>query len=148
MQDEGVTPPDVTALLRKYLLSPARDEKFDRNMDTLRDWLRPGYGTAQESISNATYDSHNIGTMIAKQINCTINGMKVSPQEAAALTLEKLANTAFTLGNYSNQNAETAQERDAFLRCFLPRVGFDAGFSKNAENKRDGQIACFDNKSR
>lgn len=103
MQDEGVTPPDVTALLRKYLLSPARDEKFDRNMDTLRDWLRPGYGTARESISNATYDSHNIGTMIAKQINCTINGMKVSPQEAAALTLEKLANTAFTLGNYSNQ---------------------------------------------
>lgn len=39
--------------------------------------------------------------MIAKQINCTINGMKVSPQEAHALTLEKLANIAHNLGNFS-----------------------------------------------
>lgn len=70
-------------------------------MDTLRDWLRPGYGTARKSVSNATYDSHNIGTMIEKQINCTINGMKVSPQEAAALTLEKLANAAHHLKNFS-----------------------------------------------
>ena len=34
-------------------------------------------------------------------INCTINGMKVSPQEAHALTLEKLANIARGLGNFS-----------------------------------------------
>ena len=33
--------------------------------------------------------------------NCTINGMKVSPQEAHALTLAKLANIAHNLGNFS-----------------------------------------------
>ena len=42
-----------------------------------------------------------VGTMITKQINCTINGMKVSPQEAHALTLEKLANIVHNLGNFS-----------------------------------------------
>lgn len=35
-----------------------------------------------------------------------------------------------------------------FLRCFLPRVGFGAGFSKNAENQHTGQNACFDDKIR
>lgn len=34
-----------------------------------------------------------------------------------------------------------------FLRCFLPRVGFGAGFSKNAENQHTGQNACFDDKN-
>ena len=34
-----------------------------------------------------------------------------------------------------------------FLRCFLPRVGFGAGFSKNAENQHTGQIVCFDDKN-
>lgn len=34
-----------------------------------------------------------------------------------------------------------------FLRCFLPRVGFGAGFSKNAENRHTGQIACFGDKN-
>ena len=101
MQDEGVTPPDVTELLKKRLLSPVRDANFDRNMDALRSCLSTKHEA--ETVSNASYDSHNVGTMIAKQINCTINGMKVSPQEAHALTLEKLADTAFTLGNCSNQ---------------------------------------------
>ena len=34
-----------------------------------------------------------------------------------------------------------------FLRRFLPRVGFGAGFPKNAENQHTGQIACFDDKN-
>lgn len=29
------------------------------------------------------------------------------------------------------------------LRCFLPRVGFGAGFSK----MHTGQVACFDDKN-
>lgn len=33
------------------------------------------------------------------------------------------------------------------LRCFLPCVGFGAGFSKNAENQHTGQIACFGDKN-
>lgn len=33
------------------------------------------------------------------------------------------------------------------LRCFLPRVGFGAGFSKNAENQHTGQMACFGDKN-
>lgn len=100
MQDEGVTPPDVTALLRKRLLTPVEDKTFSQNMDSIR-WMMANNGTSANEVHNASYDSHNIGTMIAKQINCTINGMKVSPQEAHALTLEKLANIAHNLGNFS-----------------------------------------------
>lgn len=33
------------------------------------------------------------------------------------------------------------------LHCFLPRVGFGAGFAKNAENRHTGQNACFDDKN-
>lgn len=100
MQDEGITPPDVTALLRKRLLKPIDDKTFGQNMDQIR-WMMANNGTSANEVHNASYDSHNIGTMIAKQINCTINGMKVSPQEAHALTLEKLANIAHNLGNFS-----------------------------------------------
>lgn len=100
MQDEGITPPDVTALLRKRLLKPIEDKTFGQNMDQIR-WMMASNGTSANEVHNASYDSHNIGTMIAKQINCTINGMKVSPQEAHALTLEKLANIAHNLGNFS-----------------------------------------------
>ena len=100
MQDEGITPPDVTALLRKRLLKPIDDKTFGQNMDQIR-WMMASNGTSANGVHNASYDSHNIGTMIAKQINCTINGMKVSPQEAAALTLEKLANAAHNLKNFS-----------------------------------------------
>ena len=100
MQDEGITPPDVTALLRKRLLKPIDDKTFGQNMDQIR-WMMASNGTSANGVHNASYDSHNIGTMIAKQINCTINGMKVSPQEAHALTLEKLANIAHNLGNFS-----------------------------------------------
>ena len=100
MQDEGITPPDVTALLRKRLLKPIDDKTFGQNMDQIR-WMMASNGTSANEVHNASYDSHNIGTMIAKQINCTINGMKVSPQEAHALTLEKLANIAHNLGNFS-----------------------------------------------
>ena len=100
MQDEGITPPDVTALLRKRLLKPIDDKTFGQNMDQIR-WMMASNGTSANEVHNASYDSHNIGTMIAKQINCTINGMKVSPQEAHALTLEKLANIVHNLGNFA-----------------------------------------------
>lgn len=100
MQDEGITPPDVTALLRKRLLKPIDDKTFGQNMDQIR-WMMASNGTSANEVHNASYDSHNIGTMIAKQINYTIDGMKVSPQEAHALTLEKLANIAHNLGNFS-----------------------------------------------
>ena len=41
-------------------------------------------------------------------------------------------------------DAKTAQENNVFPALFLPRVGFGAGFSKNAENQHTGQNACFD----
>ena len=100
MQDEGITPPDVTAMLKKRVLTPVEDRNFSQNMDSIR-WMMASNRTSANEVHNASYDSHNIGTMIAKQINCTINGMKVSPQEAHALTLEKLANIAHNLGNFS-----------------------------------------------
>mgnify|MGYP002521043066 CR=1 FL=1 len=100
MQDEGVTPPDVTALLRKYLLSPARDEKFDRNMDTLRDWLRPGYGTAQETISNATYDNHSIGTQHNGN-TYQIGSVTLSEQKAGVTPIKMFADLAHNLKNFS-----------------------------------------------
>lgn len=100
MQDEGITPPDVTAMLKKHVLTPVEDRNFSQNMDQIR-WMMASNGMSANEVHNASYDSHNIGTMIAKQINCTINGMKVSPQEAHALTLEKLANIAHNLGNFS-----------------------------------------------
>ena len=68
MQDEGITPPDVTALLRKRLLKPIEDKTFGQNMDQIR-WMMASNGTSAKEVHNASYDSHNIGTMIAKQIN-------------------------------------------------------------------------------
>lgn len=100
LQDEGITPPDVTAMLKKRVLTPVEDRTFSQNMDSIR-WMMANDGTSANEVHNASYDSHNIGTMIAKQINCTINGLKFSPQEAHALTLEKLANIAHNLGNFS-----------------------------------------------
>lgn len=100
MQDEGVTPPDVTALLRKYLLSPARDEKFDRNMDTLRDWLRPGYGTAQETISNATYDNHSIGTQHNGNLY-RFDNVTLTEPEARTTSVKQFADLALNLKNFS-----------------------------------------------
>ena len=44
-------------------------------------------------------------------------------------------------------DTETAQENSDFPALFLPRVGFGAGFSKNAENRHTGQIACFGDKN-
>ena len=43
------------------------------------------------------------------------------------------------------ENKKAAQEN--FLRCFCSRVGFGAGFSKNAENQHTGQMACFGDKN-
>ena len=87
-------------MLKKHVLTPVEDRNFSQNMDQIR-WMMASNGMSANEVHNASYDSHNIGTMIAKQINCTINGMKVSPQEAHALTLEKLANIAHNLGNFS-----------------------------------------------
>ena len=43
--------------------------------------------------------------------------------------------------------AEAAQENAHLPALFLPRVGFGAGFSKNAQNKHNGQICHFINKN-
>mgnify|MGYP000444056106 CR=1 FL=1 len=63
---------------------------------------------AKITFNNVTFDYKTNGNYIGLQHtdtlvynNCTINGMKVSPQEAHALTLEKLANIAHNLGNFS-----------------------------------------------
>ena len=39
------------------------------------------------------------------------------------------------------------RENHDFPALFLTRVGFGAGFSKNAENQHVEQTACFDNKN-
>ena len=44
-------------------------------------------------------------------------------------------------------NVEAAQEDAYFPALFLPRVGFGAGFSKNTQNKHNGQIRHSINKN-
>lgn len=99
MQDEGITPPDVTALLKKRLLSPAGDANFDRNMDALR-WMLSERGIGAESVSNASYDNHSIGTQNNGNVY-KFNGITINEPQASSMTVKHFADIAHNLGNFS-----------------------------------------------
>nr|DAG62026.1 MAG TPA: minor tail protein [Bacteriophage sp.] len=99
MQDEGVTPPDVTALLRKRLLTPARDENFDQNMDALR-WMLSERGIDSNAVSNASYDNHSIGTQHNGN-TYQLGSITINDSQASSMSVKHLAELARGLGNYS-----------------------------------------------
>ena len=99
MQDEGVTPPDVTALLKKRLLSPAGDANFDRNMDALR-WMLSERGIGAESVSNASYDNHSIGTQHNGNLY-QFGNVTIGERQASDMSVKRFADLAFGLGNFS-----------------------------------------------
>ena len=99
MQDEGITPPDVTALLKKRLLSPAGDVNFDRNMDALR-WMLSERGIGAESVSNASYDNHSIGTQHNGNLY-QFGNVTIGERQASDTSVKRFADLAFGLGNFS-----------------------------------------------
>lgn len=99
MQDEGVTPPDVTALLRKRLLAPARDENFDQNMDALR-WMLSERGIDSNAVSNASYDNHSIGTQHNGN-TYQFGSITINDSQASSMSVNHLAELARGLGNFS-----------------------------------------------
>lgn len=99
MQDEGITPPDVTALLKKRLLSPAGDANFDRNMDALR-WMLSERGIGAESVSNASYDNHSIGTQHNGNLY-QFGNVTIGERQASDMSVKRFADLAFGLGNFS-----------------------------------------------
>ena len=99
MQDEGVTPPDVTALLRKRLLTPARDENFDQNMDALR-WMLSERGIDSNAVSNASYDNHSIGTQHNGN-TYQLGSITINDSQASSMSVKHLAELARGLGNFS-----------------------------------------------
>nr|DAR09630.1 MAG TPA: minor tail protein [Caudoviricetes sp.] len=99
MQDEGVTPPDVTALLRKRLLTPARDENFNQNMDALR-WMLSERGIDSNAVSNASYDNHSIGTQHNGNMY-QFGSITINEPQASSMSVKHLAELARGLGNFS-----------------------------------------------
>lgn len=99
MQDEGVTPPDVTALLRKRLLTPARDENFNQNMDALR-WMLSERGIDSNAVSNASYDNHSIGTQHNGN-TYQFGSITINEPQASSMSVKHLAELARGLGNFS-----------------------------------------------
>ena len=99
MQDEGITPPDVTALLKKRLLSPAGDANFDRNMDARR-WMLSERGIGAESVSNASYDNHSIGTQHNGNLY-QFGNVTIGERQASDMSVKRFADLAFGLGNFS-----------------------------------------------
>ena len=99
MQDEGITPPDVTALLKKRLLSPAGDANFNRNMDALR-WMLSERGIGAESVSNASYDNHSIGTQHNGNLY-QFGNVTIGERQASDMSVKRFADLAFGLGNFS-----------------------------------------------
>ena len=99
MQDEGITPPDVTALLKKRLLSPAWDANFDRNMDALR-WMLSERGIGAESVSSAFYDNHSIGTQHNGNLY-QFGNVTIGERQASDTSVKRFADLAFGLGNFS-----------------------------------------------
>lgn len=99
MQDEGITPPDVTALLKKRLLSPVGDANFDRNMDALR-WMLSERGIGAESVSNASYDNHSIGTQHNGNLY-QFGNVTIGERQACDTSVKRFADLAFGLGNFS-----------------------------------------------
>lgn len=98
MQDEGVTPPDVTELLKKRLLSPVRDANFDRNMDALRSCLSTKHEA--EMVSTASYDNHSIGTQHNGN-TYQFGSVTISEQQANNMSVKRFADLALGLGNFS-----------------------------------------------
>lgn len=98
MQDEGVTPPDVTDLLKKRLLSPVRDANFDRNMDALRSCLSTKHEA--ETVSTASYDNHSIGTQHNGN-TYQFGSVTISEQQANNMSVKRFADLALGLGNFS-----------------------------------------------
>jgi TP901 family phage tail tape measure protein len=99
MQDEGITPPDVTAMLKKHVLTPVEDRNFSQNMDSIR-WMMSSNGIGANAIHNASYDNHSIGT----QNNGTVykfNGITINEPQASGMTLKQFADIAHNLGNFS-----------------------------------------------
>ena len=99
MQDEGITPPDVTALLKKRLLSPAWDANFDRNMDALR-WMLSEREIGAESVSSAFYDNHSIGTQHNGNLY-QFGNVTIGERQASDTSVKRFADLAFGLGNFS-----------------------------------------------
>ena len=99
MQDEGVTPPDVTALLRKRLLTPVEDKTFSQNMDSIR-WMMSGNGVGANAVHNASYDNHSIGTQNNGNVY-KFNGITINEPQASGMTLKQFADIAHNLGNFS-----------------------------------------------
>ena len=97
-QDEGVTPPDVTELLKKRLLSPVRDANFDRNMDALRSCLSTK--NEAETVSTASYDNHSIGTQHNGN-TYQFGSVTISEQQANNMSVKRFADLALGLGNFS-----------------------------------------------
>ena len=98
MQDEGVTPPDVTELLKKRLLSPVRDANFNRNMDALRSCLSTKHEA--ETVSTASYDNHSIGTQHNGN-TYQFGSVTISEQQANNMSVKRFADLALGLGNFS-----------------------------------------------
>lgn len=99
MQDEGITPPDVTAMLKKHVLTPVEDRNFSQNMDSIR-WMMSGNGVGTNAVHNASYDNHSIGTQNNGNVY-KFNGITINEPQASGITLRHFADIAHNLGNFS-----------------------------------------------
>lgn len=99
MQDEGITPPDVTAMLKKHVLTPVEDRNFSQNMDSIR-WMMSGNGVGANAVHNASYDNHSIGTQNNGNVY-KFNGITINEPQASGMTLKQFADIAHNLGNFS-----------------------------------------------
>lgn len=99
MQDEGITPPDVTAMLKKRVLTPVEDRNFSQNMDSIR-WMMASNGVGANTVHNASYDNHSIGTQNNGNVY-KFNGITINEPQASVMTLRHFADIAHNLGNFS-----------------------------------------------
>ena len=98
-QDEGITPPDVTAMLKKRVLTPVEDRNFSQNMDSIR-WMMSNNGIGANDVHNASYDNHSIGTQNNGNVY-KFNGITINEPQASGMTLKQFADIAHNLGNFS-----------------------------------------------
>lgn len=99
MQDEGITPPDVTTMLKKRVLTPVEDRNFSQNMDSIR-WMMSSNGVDANAVHNASYDNHSIGTQNNGNVY-KFNGITINEPQASGMTLKQFADIAHNLGNFS-----------------------------------------------
>ena len=98
-QDEGITPPDVTAMLKKRVLTPVEDRNFSQNMDSIR-WMMSSNGVDANAVHNASYDNHSIGTQNNGNVY-KFNGITINEPQASSMTVKHFADIAHNLGNFS-----------------------------------------------